>query len=69
MQSERNCGSESTARTFAVRAAGRHHLTGALAAVAVAREMGLSTRQIAEGFSQFTPVEGRCHVATWDRSR
>jgi UDP-N-acetylmuramoyl-tripeptide--D-alanyl-D-alanine ligase len=47
---------------FAVRAAGRHHLTGALAAVAVAREMGLSTRQIAEGFSQFTPVEGRCHV-------
>ena len=47
---------------FAVRAAGRHHLTGALAAVAVAREMGLTTRQIAEGFSQFAPVEGRCHV-------
>ncbi len=47
---------------FAVRAAGRHHLTGALAAVAVAREMGLTTRQIAEGFLQFTPVEGRCHV-------
>jgi UDP-N-acetylmuramoyl-tripeptide--D-alanyl-D-alanine ligase len=47
---------------FAIRAAGRHHLTGALAAVAVAREMGLTTRHIAEGFSQFTPVEGRCHV-------
>lgn len=47
---------------FAVRAAGRHQLTGALAAVAVAREMGLTTRQIAEGFTQFTPAEGRCNV-------
>jgi UDP-N-acetylmuramoyl-tripeptide--D-alanyl-D-alanine ligase len=47
---------------FAVRAAGLHQLTAALAAVAVAREMGLSTRQIAEGFSQFTPLAGRCHV-------
>jgi UDP-N-acetylmuramoyl-tripeptide--D-alanyl-D-alanine ligase len=47
---------------FAVRAAGRHQLTSALAAVAVAREMGLTTRHITEGFSQFTPIEGRCHV-------
>ncbi len=48
--------------SFTVRAAGRHHLTGALASVAVGRELGLTTRQIAEGLSQFTPVNGRCQV-------
>jgi UDP-N-acetylmuramoyl-tripeptide--D-alanyl-D-alanine ligase len=47
---------------FTVQAAGRHHLTGALASLAIARELGLSTRQIAEGFAQFSPVEGRCQV-------
>jgi UDP-N-acetylmuramoyl-tripeptide--D-alanyl-D-alanine ligase len=49
---------------FSVQAAGRHHLPGALATVVVARELGLSTLQIAEGFSQFTPVDGRCQVRT-----
>ena len=47
---------------FTVKAAGRHHLTGALVSVAIARELGLTTRQIAEGLSQFAPVDGRCRV-------
>jgi UDP-N-acetylmuramoyl-tripeptide--D-alanyl-D-alanine ligase len=47
---------------FTVRAAGRHHLTGALVSVAIGRELGLTTRQIADGLSQFTPVNGRCQV-------
>jgi UDP-N-acetylmuramoyl-tripeptide--D-alanyl-D-alanine ligase len=47
---------------FAVRAAGRHHLTAALVSVAIARELGLSTQQITEGLLQFSPVDGRCQV-------
>jgi UDP-N-acetylmuramoyl-tripeptide--D-alanyl-D-alanine ligase len=53
---------------FLVRAAGRHHLAAAMAAVAVGREVGLSNRQIADGLAQFTPITGRCHVhndAAW----
>jgi UDP-N-acetylmuramoyl-tripeptide--D-alanyl-D-alanine ligase len=53
---------------FTVRAAGRHHLTGALASVAIARELGLTTRQIAEGLSRFTPVNGRCQVRNLETS-
>lgn len=47
---------------FTVRVAGRHHLTAALVAVAIGRELGLATSQIAEGLSRFTPVNGRCQV-------
>jgi UDP-N-acetylmuramoyl-tripeptide--D-alanyl-D-alanine ligase len=48
--------------SFAIRAAGRHHLTAGLVSVAIARELGLTTRQIAEGLTQFKPVDGRCQV-------
>ena len=60
-RSDQNCGS---GRRRHLRGSGRRTASpdGALAAVAVARELGLTTRQIAEGFSQFTPVDGRCHV-------
>ena len=47
---------------FSVRAAGRHHLTGALVSVAIARELGLTTRQIEEGLAEFAPIDGRCQV-------
>ena len=38
---------------------GRQALTGALAAVAIGREFGLTDRQIAAGLQQFQPVSGR----------
>lgn len=40
----------------------RHYLTGALAALAVVREIGLDHWEIAEGFRSFTPAQGRCRV-------
>lgn len=49
-------------KTFVVPAAGRHHLTAALAAVAVAREVGLSLGDIADGLARFRPAAGRCEV-------
>jgi UDP-N-acetylmuramoyl-tripeptide--D-alanyl-D-alanine ligase len=47
---------------FEVRAAGRHNLTAALAAVAVGREAGLSDAEVARGLASFTPPAGRCQV-------
>lgn len=47
---------------FVTQAAGRHHLTAALAALAIAREVGLPTCDIAEGLARFAPVDGRCQV-------
>jgi UDP-N-acetylmuramoyl-tripeptide--D-alanyl-D-alanine ligase len=41
---------------------GRHHLTGALAAVAVGRQFGLSDEQIAEGLSRFQALPMRCQI-------
>ena len=55
-------------RTFTVPVTGRHHLTSALAAVAVGRELGLDERVIAHGLACFQPESGRCHVeqfGTW----
>jgi len=49
-------------KTFVVPAAGRHHLTSALAAIAVAREVGMSLRDIADGLARFLPAAGRCEV-------
>jgi UDP-N-acetylmuramoyl-tripeptide--D-alanyl-D-alanine ligase len=46
---------------FSLRAIGRHHLTAALASVAVGRELGLSDHEIAAGLSRFEAVGGRCH--------
>lgn len=41
-------------------AIGRHHLTSALTAYAVGIEVGLSPTEIADGFTRFQPVDGRC---------
>ncbi len=41
---------------------GRHHLTSALCAVAVGREMGMSAEAIQRGFNKFQPVAGRCQL-------
>jgi UDP-N-acetylmuramoyl-tripeptide--D-alanyl-D-alanine ligase len=48
---------------FVVRVAGRHHLTSALACVAVGREVGLSDDEIARGLKAFVAVAGRCQVS------
>ncbi len=45
---------------FSLPAMGRHHLTAALAAYAVGIEVGLSQTDIADGFSRFEPMDGRC---------
>jgi UDP-N-acetylmuramoyl-tripeptide--D-alanyl-D-alanine ligase len=41
---------------------GRHHLTAALAAVAVGREFGLDWHEIAAGLAGFRPVRAHCEV-------
>jgi len=41
---------------------GRHHLTSALAAVAVARHMGFALQEIAAALAQFESVPMRCEV-------
>jgi UDP-N-acetylmuramoyl-tripeptide--D-alanyl-D-alanine ligase len=41
---------------------GRHHLTAALAAVAVGRIFGLGDAGIAEGLSRFQPPPSRCQI-------
>ncbi len=48
--------------TYAISAVGRHHLVAGLAAVAVARELGVKPVDLAEGLSRFVPVAGRCVV-------
>jgi UDP-N-acetylmuramoyl-tripeptide--D-alanyl-D-alanine ligase len=49
---------------FQLAATARHQLTSALAALAVAREIGLTTSQIQEGFDQFQSPASRCRVET-----
>jgi UDP-N-acetylmuramoyl-tripeptide--D-alanyl-D-alanine ligase len=48
--------------TYAIPVVGRHHLSDGLAAIAVAREVGIKPCDIAEGLSQFVSVAGRCQV-------
>lgn len=48
---------------FQIRTAGRHHLTAALMAVAVGREIGMGDDEIAAGLESFKPVPGRCSVS------
>jgi UDP-N-acetylmuramoyl-tripeptide--D-alanyl-D-alanine ligase len=48
--------------TYGIPAVGRHHVVAGLAAIAVARELGIKPRDIAEGLSRFVPVAGRCQV-------
>jgi UDP-N-acetylmuramoyl-tripeptide--D-alanyl-D-alanine ligase len=53
---------------YEIAATGRHFLTGALCAIAVAREVGLSPRNIAEGLRTFQPVGGRScivRIGSW----
>ncbi len=44
---------------------GRHHLDGALAAVAIGRHFGLSRSEIADGLASFRASELRCQVVRW----
>lgn len=53
---------------FQITALGRHHLTAALSAVAIGRELGMSAAAIAEGLKSFQPVSGRCRaeqIGSW----
>jgi UDP-N-acetylmuramoyl-tripeptide--D-alanyl-D-alanine ligase len=49
-------------QVFSVRAWGRHHLPGALAALAVGRVFGLGDAEIAVGLAQFQPPPMRCQI-------
>jgi len=56
-------------RSYAVRATGRHHVTAALSAVAIGREIGLSPGIIADGLAEFRPPPGRCQwrrIGPWN---
>lgn len=45
---------------------GRHHLTAALAAAAIGREIGMTDAKIAEGLRSYVPVAGRCRTIQHD---
>ena len=47
---------------FSLAVVGAHHLTSALATIAVGREAGLLPTEIQEGFDTFEPTAGRCHI-------
>lgn len=47
---------------YEVSAVGRHHLTSALIAIAIGQEIGMHSRQIAEGLKTFEAVSGRCRL-------
>lgn len=49
---------------FHVPLVGRHHLTNALIAIAVAREIGLCSEAIQFGFSRYRSTPGRSHLVT-----
>jgi UDP-N-acetylmuramoyl-tripeptide--D-alanyl-D-alanine ligase len=54
--------------SFRVPIVGRHHLTNALLAIAVAREVGVPLDLVAEGLATFQPLTGRCRtlaVGSW----
>lgn len=54
--------------TFTVNATGRHHVTAALAAIAVGREIGMSSETLANGLADFRPTAGRSelkHIGLW----
>lgn len=41
---------------------GKHFLNSALIALGIARELGMSSRQIQTGFERFKPLAGRCQI-------
>ena len=45
---------------YELRVTGRHHLTAALSAIAIAREIGIPACEIREGLKSFVAVAGRC---------
>lgn len=47
---------------YEVPVTGRHYLTSALAAIAVAKEIGLANDAIQRGLRSFVPVDGRCQI-------
>lgn len=47
---------------FEVNATGRHHLTSAILAVAVGRQLDLPDSEIAQGLIQYVPAPGRCQT-------
>jgi UDP-N-acetylmuramoyl-tripeptide--D-alanyl-D-alanine ligase len=49
---------------YSVPVMGRHHLTNALMAMAIAREFGMTPTLIQSGFAQFTPCPGRGQMLT-----
>ncbi len=58
-----------SATRFTIAVWGRHHLTCALAAVAVGREFGLSIAEIRDALAGFEPPPMRCQVLPLDGSR
>ena len=48
--------------TYEIPVVGRHHVAAGLAAIAVAREVGVKPDAIAAGLAQFTAAPGRCEV-------
>jgi len=54
---------------FSVPVWGRHHLTSALAAVAVGRAFGLSIAEISRALSDFQPPPMRCQVSQFGAAR
>jgi UDP-N-acetylmuramoyl-tripeptide--D-alanyl-D-alanine ligase len=48
--------------TYEVPVVGRHHVAAGLAAIAVAREVGVKRDDIAAGLAQFVAAPGRCEV-------
>ena len=48
---------------------GRHHLTSALAAIAVGRAFGLSVAEISQALSDFEPPPMRCEVSSFGAAR
>ncbi len=54
---------------FELPVSGRHHLTSALAAIAIAREMGMADEDAACGLASFEPIAGRCKfkkIGSWN---
>lgn len=54
---------------FSVPVWGRHHLTSALAAVAIGRTFGLSIAEISRALSDFEPPPMRCQVSNFGAVR
>ncbi|MCA8997452.1 MAG: UDP-N-acetylmuramoyl-tripeptide--D-alanyl-D-alanine ligase, partial [Planctomycetaceae bacterium] len=47
---------------FRVPATGKHHVTSALIAVAIGRQIGMTDEEIIQGLRTFTPLAGRCQT-------